>query len=123
MKAFYDRILVNSANKIGKKYGAKVGEADVGTGKSYPLTYQIMRGNEMHAEYDAYDEAYRAFTDPAQGFGQGYHIQAGKSIDAPSVVVHSMPITPELKAKVLKEGLPLFKDGGFVDKPLYERAL
>jgi len=79
MKSFYDRRLVNSANKIGKKYGAKVGKSQ--------FDFLDVRG------------------------------------DAGGFTAHSMVITPELKAKVLKEGLPLFKDGGFVDKPLYERAL
>ena len=33
MRAFYDKILVNEANKLGKKYGAQVGQTEIPTGE------------------------------------------------------------------------------------------
>lgn len=69
MKGFYDKILVDSANKLGKKFGAKVEETKIESGKT--------------------DEA---------------------GTDFPSLeTVHSLPITPALKAQALNQGFPLFQ--------------
>lgn len=76
MRAFYDRILPNIANDIGRKYGARVGETEIVTNPT-PGTRTLAR-----------EEVAKPVTE----------------------TVHSLPITPELRAQAL-EGMPLFSKG------------
>lgn len=41
MRGFYDRILPNAANKIGKKFGAKVGETKIATARPEPSVADV----------------------------------------------------------------------------------
>ena len=75
MKGFYDKILVDYANKFGKKFGAKVEDREIPTGET------DYRGRPLTDDYGK------------------LHGQS----------VHSLPITPEMKASVLKEGVAQFE--------------
>ncbi len=79
MKGFYDDMLVSYANKFGKKYGARVGEATLATdGKDLSQTDQ--------------DKALLA----------DLH-------DKNITKVHALEITPALKTAALNEGFSLFQ--------------
>ena len=98
MRAFYDKILVNEANKLGKKYGAQVGRATVVTNpKGYTVTGkqgQFLGSYANEAE--------------AQQFAKQW---SGATVAHPSETFHSLPITPELKKQALG-GQALMSIGG-----------
>ncbi len=83
MKGFYDKILPEYMNKFGKKWGAKVGETNIVTG----------RGIDRQIE------------------GGGFEFIGPEHPEAPKqfTTVHSLDITPSMKKSVLEEGLPLFQ--------------
>ncbi len=78
MKAFYDRMLVQAANRIGKKHGARVGETQIG-GQTPATAEDIALLDELGV--------------------------AGTS--SPTATVHTLPITDSLR-KAAMDGLPLF---------------
>jgi hypothetical protein len=75
MKGFYDKMLVDFANKYGKKWGAAVGDTslDAATVHSLPITPEmresVMRGqtlfNTQEDQESAYESA-RTFSDPEE---------------------------------------------------------
>lgn len=83
MKAFYDKILPNAANKIGKKYGAKVGVSRI-------------RNKDESA---AYEELQKGQSSPVGDYDKAFP------------EVWTLPLTPELKAKATGEGFSLFAGG------------
>jgi hypothetical protein len=94
MAGFYDKILPSAANKLGKKYGAKVGVSKVQTGLSKRLDeLEAARQERPLTKKEA--EEYDRLADEAFG----------------SEEVWSLPITPELKAKATGEGFSLFTGG------------
>lgn len=106
MKGFYDKILVDFANKFGKKYGAKVGE----TGLSLEgVDYSVEKSDEGFYVADASgDSVSNDFPSKAEAE------YALKTLNQTSdkTKVHSLEITPELKAAALNEGFSLFQGGG-----------
>lgn len=52
MRAFYDKILVDVANKLGKKWGAKVGQTTINVAGGKPTQY---------ADFSAYERAVKGF--------------------------------------------------------------
>lgn len=93
MKGFYDKILVDVANKLGKKWGAKVGQTSIHTGNGdlsvkrhhdiSSRTWSQMSEHERNVLRNEYE----------RDFGQA---------------VHSLDIPAEMKAAAM-EGQPLFK--------------
>ena len=83
MKSFYDKMLVNKANAIGKKYGAKVEQSSI-----------VKPETKL-----SYDELQRR--------------RAGETSDPSKFKqpIHLLKITPELREKALKEGFPMFMHG------------
>ena len=81
MKAFYDKMLPAAANKLVKKFGAKVGTETVDVSKGRPTQY------EDFADYQK-----------AQKEGRG-------------ATVHSIDITPDLRDAATQQGFPLFRRG------------
>ena len=108
MKEFYDKMLVKSANKFGKKYGAKaevtnmsnVNNEDLLVAQNDPSTYSQYENwiKEKGLDFDNEDIAYseKLWTEFLDG-GAGQ--------------VWSMKITPEMKAGISK-GVMLGKTGG-----------
>ena len=123
MRGFYDKILPDAANKLFKKYGAKVGKEMV---HAHPGEPDIMNGEDDDIGFEAnerYDIA------PVDGGWQAMDGNAGMAPTGPvhrsyqdakrwirdqvaaekpaMVQVHSLPITPELR-QVAMSGQPLF---------------
>lgn len=112
MRGFYDKILVDFANKFGKKYGARVEDAKL---KGGPPKWIVEYDNAEHGdpeisdEYDSKDKL------------QEYMRRAGiveaqnpliKKIGEGSSTVHSLTINPALRDAALNEGFSLFQNQG-----------
>lgn len=91
MKGFYDKILVDYANKLGKQWGARVEEVKM------PLKTP---GEQLASEINA-----------REAVGTSME-RTYKELATPKLTpVHSLPITPEMKKSVLEKGQPLFLQG------------
>lgn len=104
LKTFYDRMLPQTANRIGKKFGAKAGETDIGTSSLWRVA-------------DESGELATAGTrEAAENLAASFRRTSGTPVRVEQVgeeaTVHTFPITPKLKDEVLKNGLPLFSAGG-----------
>lgn len=107
MKAFYDRILVNIANDLGKKYGARVGETEVDADKEgWHITPpdQTTHGKWMVKSGDYSSTGLRFDSEAAARIALAEKIKTQK--------VHTLPLSPDLKSQALDEGFPLFSFGG-----------
>lgn len=115
MRAFYDRILVNIANDIGKKYGARVGETEVVTPTEYASTSAYrpedfaveQRGDQWAITMD------RSRVPGSQMYWSRAEAEAGlkallKSREK-TQSLHSLPITDAMRTAVRDEGLTLFQ--------------
>ena len=102
MKGFYDKMLVTTANKLGKKFGAKVGVTKVKTSRKGMLpadtNYEFMGDGTIRVNG-------RTFANEAEA-----DAFAGRQ-EALTQEVWTLPITPEMKAKVMNEGQPMFTSG------------
>ena len=79
MKGFYDKILVDAANKLGKRFGARVGTTKIDIGDKRPMSYR--------------------YENPMETFGpQGTVLKS----------VHSLDITPAMRESVI-QGMTLFQ--------------
>jgi diguanylate cyclase (GGDEF)-like protein len=87
MRAFYDKMLPAEVNKLGKKFGAKVGRDWIRTNKA--------------AEADADLDLLAQLGQDVPGATRGKDV---------GMEVHSLDITPALREAAL-EGLPLFQGG------------
>jgi hypothetical protein len=104
MAGFYDKILPNAANKLGKKYGAKVGVTKVkgeakgsaggiaSNGKEY---WVPLPDGKTSPKFDSYVKADDWRSDYIQGNEE----------------VWSLPITDAMRTQATKEGFPLFTGG------------
>jgi hypothetical protein len=99
MEAFYDRQLPLVANKLGKKFGAKVGEQSVEADVLGPLRVASDGSRYWLADKDGkrvspyYDSAAKAMD--------------ARSRNAVGKMVHSIDITPAMRESVM-QGQPLF---------------
>lgn len=102
LKRAYDQMLPAIASKLGKKWGAKVGETDLDVPRAMgrDVAYEVRDGRGgMHA-----------FGDEVRA--RGYAEQVGGEYLGPSykkATVPSIPITPAMKQSVVHEGQPLFR--------------
>lgn len=87
MKAFYDKMLVDAANKLGKKFGAKVKVGDQMPGRDYA----VVKENAGRA-YGEGSEAYR------------------QALKNQTITTHTLPITPDMRRAAMG-GQPLFDAG------------
>jgi len=95
MIAFYDRILVNIANKLGKKFGAKVGTAEIQTDAPGEVI-QAAGTNRWFISRDNIIDTDRPFRTAAEA-----------KAALGGATVHSLPLTEKMKASALA-GFPLF---------------
>ena len=107
MKGFYDKIVPNFLNQFGKKYGAKVGQGQI---------------NVDNPNGHSQTEMLRASGIPEQNWGQLSYPQTQQMMaeysakQPPKMApVHMFPITPEMRADVTKNGVPLYAKGGGVE--------
>jgi hypothetical protein len=100
MRAFYDKILPNIANDLGKKFGARVGETQIA------ITPEAIEAVAQEAERTAAErEAIGEIGD-----AQDWRNQAAEDRQRPTGTesVHSLPITPEMREAAM-EGQALFQ--------------
>lgn len=134
MRGFYDDILPKVASKIGKKHGAKVGTAKINTGPISlgDVTPSMARTAATRAATARNQDAADAFHDAAARLDRGMrprtalnglgaediatHMPEAIESGGPTTV-HSMDITPSLRAAVMK-GQPMFRRGGRVTKAI-----
>lgn len=124
MTGFYDEMLPKMAAKLGKKWGATVGEtriADETPQQHAPWNARI--GRIRNEDTGAWEGTYiidTATDEPIDGpFANHAEAQAawnrmlqdyrGKNpLGTPEHAVHSMDVTPAMKRSVMEEGQPLF---------------
>jgi hypothetical protein len=92
MKGFYDKMLPNMANKLGKKFGAKVGVAKI---------------PQVKPEHKS-----------GTSFANSFPDAAARNDLKPDQEVWSLPITDAMRSKVQSEGMPLFTGGSFASPGL-----
>lgn len=127
MKGFYDKELVNIANDLGKKFGARVGETEIGDGRKVEWSFNRNVGWEGRSygdrpEYTINNVDGKYLTtiwttveqktfdtlEQAKKYVEDFHAEAQKRTNR-SFSAHSLPITPEMRRSVLTEGQPLFQ--------------
>ncbi len=104
MKGFYDKILVEKADKLGKKWGAKVGETQIPV--THPAT--AWQGYELQRLPDGRIGVMRDGL-VVDRFDTMAEAQKATSKITKTETVHSLPITPAMRESVLREGQPLFQ--------------
>lgn len=86
MEKFYDEMLVNKANALGKKFGVKVEKGEIeGLGDILPEGGRVAP-DRMHLLSDEQKASLKKIKQP----------------------IHVMKLTPEFKAHILEKGFPLF---------------
>lgn len=105
MKGFYDKILPDTANKLGKRFGAKVEPGSV-AGKSG--SYSVTKG-ENDALYSIVNDLDGKRVSSGWTYEEAAEWATRLNKETVGVPVHSMAITPEMKASLLNEGQPLFQ--------------
>ena len=105
MKGYYDQIVPSVASKLGKKFGARVGEAELPEGdRGWRVEGDSFRTNLPTRE---------AAIAHAEAMGQP--AEAAVPISGlrtrPGLRVHALDITPEMRRSVTDEGQPLFRVG------------
>lgn len=112
MKGFYDKIIPAFLNKYGKKWGAKVGESRIRTGRDF-----MGKGNGMWEVFSINQEGLQEKTlkvlpsrQEARDYAKTlpYSNWAIREAQDTRVSVHSIPITASMKESVLIEGQPMF---------------
>lgn len=118
-KALYDRAIPNFLNKYAKKWGAKVGETEIGakapTIDDLKEIHQASRGTLHTAVNNVISEMQdgKSFADAMDLYGTDQLREAmkRKKLDAIGPTkVHSIDITPAMKKSVLKEGQPIARN-------------
>lgn len=126
MKGFYDKILVDAANKLVKKFGGKVGKAEIpGSSK---IDYKANKiSDEVRDALEAVDNL--GFGSPGQAakavidnsdWATRFDVAnepgtaligrwRDRVIESTASKVHSIDITPKLKEAALNEGFSLFQ--------------
>lgn len=119
MRAFYDRIMVNIANDLGKKYGARVGETEINT--THAIDIENMGDGEFVVTVFDRNKVINKET-----FASGEEAQAwaDEQRAAANDAVHSLPITPEMRDAALEQGQMLFsrRDPNRPDAPQIGRG-
>ncbi len=90
MEGFYDKMLVDKANALGKKYGAKVEQ-------NVPLSDRKIE-QKPNGNWQVTDAA--------------GNVSVSKSLPQDAGTAHVLPITPELRKAVLEQGFPLYSAAG-----------
>ena len=108
----YDQDIPKFLNKYGKKWGAKVGKAELFTGNSEMYSEDVERVRRAIASWER--DLALADTDSERSFIQeqiAYHRAELDSQRYQSYTeVWSMDITPAMKESVMTEGQPLYSD-------------
>ncbi len=112
MRAFYDKMLVDKANAIGKKHGARVEQAELPQTQQRDLPEGMKLTHVDGGNWRVVDSDGIFISPSFRDAGQAIPwLQANGHY--PKQDVHVMRITPELRAAAMK-GFPLFTAGGVV---------
>jgi hypothetical protein len=113
MKSAYDKRIPNIFNDLGKKHGAKMQL------HAMPVQKEAKYYAQMH------DNGFGVFKEDeededAQLVSNHLNLEKAnaKAKELNSTKLHYMPLTPELVNHVKKEGLPIYKKGGYVSNDL-----
>jgi len=101
MKGFYDRILPATVNKLAKKFGGKTETSEV--------TLSTDNEKPSFVVYNSEGTRVAAYKVEATAARDAEFINGTYRQDTPSVEVHSIEITPDMREAISK-GLPLFQD-------------
>ncbi len=111
-KTLYDKIIPQALNKLAKKWGSKTGttQIDDHTYPTPPGPYRLFepRRRDMVQRFrveDADGRSAGSFDTLAEAKAR---IVALENRVLPTLSVHSLTITPEMRASVISEGFPLF---------------
>jgi hypothetical protein len=103
MKGFYDKMLPETANKLGKQYGTKVGETKINL-PPVPERWAVYDGeNHLLDAFYSQEEAQEAADDEGAGATVRFEPEDKGERSAPY-----FPITDALRESVMKHGQPLF---------------
>ena len=116
MKGFYDKMVPEMANKLGKQFGAKVGETKIKTGPQYDLKdFDPSEASIQHrgAQYQIWAPNLESGT---LQFKESFDSEASakqflKEYQKPNPktkTVPYFPITESMRESVLRQGQPLF---------------
>jgi hypothetical protein len=109
MKGFYDEILPATVNKLVKKHGARVEQAQLGG----TIPQFSMEGHGPWVVRDQNGTMLRDFNN--RELAEAYLKQRQADVVKQTTpIVHSVTITPQLREMALKKGFPLFTAGGLV---------
>lgn len=117
MAGFYDQALPNTAQKLGKKFGARVGTTEI----ALPNTTnnagrgQRLQVNEFAGQHYVVDTNTGQRVAPTGVDGFATRAEAEHALRAASSetqTVHSLDITPAMRESVLQQGQPLFATPG-----------
>ena len=103
MKGFYDKILPDFLNKLGKKHDTQVQPGTISIKTTPAQHYGITEDQFDDAPYDM------------QARMRSEHAYATKGAKQ-DVPVHYFPITPSLRQQIKTEGLPQYHAGGMIHK-------
>lgn len=123
MKAFYDKMMVDKANALAKKYGVKVETKDLNTNHDASLNEPfenrskaenvLNKGGKIYAVSRSGEHLVTSVKElkelEADGYGPFYQYILGDI--QPKEPVHVLKLTPELKKAVSEKGFPLFTGG------------
>jgi hypothetical protein len=108
MRGFYDKILVNYANKLGKKFGVKVVEGNIGKESTNVVVWDNVN-NEGVVSFETAEEAKDFINnDKDLEIRSGIYIDGSKRV-ANEISVHTLDITPELKETAINQGFELYQ--------------
>jgi hypothetical protein len=103
MKGFYDKIIPDYLNKLGKKHGVKTRHMQIPNPKTGQSITDVLRAENM-TENDWQD------MNPDQRMAMiDRHDQRAK---ANTANLHHFPITEEMRQDIKKNGIPMYKKGG-----------
>lgn len=105
MKGFYDKMIPAFLNQFGKKYGAQVGKVHINVPNEEPW------GIEDAARFHGMSGS-EYLDSPNRSQLEKQFLQARSTKNTP---VHHFPITPEMREDVMKNGVPLYAEGGSVE--------
>lgn len=106
MKSFYDKMLVDKANALAKKFGGKVESKEIETNRGFPSKFQLIAKNGDHIrDFDTRQDAMAWAHE--QGIYNSSKIRETPAIKPITQPIHVLKLTPELKARA-KQGFPLF---------------
>lgn len=104
MRGFYDKILVDYANKLGKKWGVQVEDTHLAGSTNHEVIARPMGENQRSLGSFANYDAAKIVRDNYNASGAGL-----AEIETKGDVVHALPITDEMRDSILRTGLSLFQ--------------